>query len=119
MFRQLKPLLISSVVLATGPSVHAQLALPGKTLKKPSISRTGIKQPAKNTKNILKAPPTAPCPHIGKSLRDLLLYARANRPALYRQAVKQRRTGFSQEQTRVWLLDAVCIAEGFAPPSAD
>jgi N-acetylgalactosamine-6-sulfatase len=56
---------------------------------------------------------TPPCPHLDKNLRDLLNYARINHPALYRQAFKLRRTGFTQGATRNWLENAICTTEGF------
>jgi hypothetical protein len=56
---------------------------------------------------------TPPCPHLDKNLRDLLNYAQINHPALYRQAFKLRRTGFTQGATRNWLENAICTTEGF------
>lgn len=105
----LRPFLVPAIALATCVASQAALSLPGKTL---GNLRPGL-QPTKNAKNILKGHVSTHCPHIGKSLRDLLNYSRATWPALYRQALKFRRTGFTQEDTRIWLEGAICSAEGF------
>ncbi len=117
MLKALRNLLLPALVLISATAAQAQTqvrrSLPGKTLKVLGSSQAGIAQPSKNVKNILKGIVTPPCPHIGKSLRVLMVYARVQHPALYRQSVKLRRTGFTQEQTRQWLEDAICSAEGF------
>lgn len=105
-----KAILAAAVLVASGTAVQAQkLALPGKTLR--LTSATGVQQPVHNAKNALGVPVTPDCPHIGKSLRDLLNYARISHPSLYRQALALRRTGFTQEDVRIWLEGQICTAE--------
>ena len=108
----LRPFLIPAVALMTGLAAQANPALPGKTLNK-TTTRSGVEQPVKSGKNIFKGVPSAPCPHLNLSLRQLLVYARDNHPALFRQAINLRRNGFTQNALRVWLLDAICAQEGF------
>jgi hypothetical protein len=116
----LKAVFVSGAVLMAAASSHAQgVPLPGKTLQAPAApqipNRGGFvaSQPEKNVKSVLGPVSSPLCPHIGKSLRDLLLYARANWPAIYRAAVDLRRTGFTQDQVRDWLENELCTAEGF------
>ena len=104
-----RPFIAPAVALLTCVAAQGQLTLPGKTLG----GALGLEQPAKNAKNILKNHISPPCPHLDKTLRDLLDYARINHPALYRQAIKLRRTGFTQGATRNWLENAICTTEGF------
>jgi hypothetical protein len=111
-----KAILVSGVILTAAAVAPAQsLSLPGKTLSTPAPNRAGIiaTQPAKNVKNVLGGIASPVCPHIGKSLSDLMSYARANHPAIYRQAVALRRTGFTQDQVRDWLENELCTIEGF------
>ena len=105
--KSLRIFLVPAIALAASASAFAQLSLPGKTL-----SRAGL-EPAKNAKNIAKRTVSPDCPYLGMSLRDLLLHARNAWPALYRTAVKLRRTGFDAEATRQWLEQAICVQEGF------
>jgi hypothetical protein len=110
MIKVVRYLILPAVFLASGVAAQAQLSLPGKTLRisKPT-NKAGIVQPAKNPKNILKGPVTPTCPFIGMELRELLVFARANCPDVYRAAVAQRRTGFTKPQTRQFLEDELCI----------
>jgi hypothetical protein len=106
----LRLLIVPALLLASCFAAQAEIALPGKTLQ--AATRAGIQQPAKNAKNILKGIISPDCPHLGKTLRELLTYARVTWPALYRQAIRLRRTGFSQIATRSWLVSAICHQEG-------
>lgn len=110
MFRVVRHLILPAVFLASGVAVQAQLSLPGKTLRvsKPA-NKAGIVQPTKNPKNILQGAVSPECPYLNMTLRDLMVFSRANCPDLYRQAVELRRTGFTQEQTRQFLEDELCL----------
>lgn len=109
-----KSVLVAGVVFAAAAMSPAQqLPLPGKTLSQPALNLEGADQPAKNVKSIFKGVSSPLCPYLGWPLRDLLVYARANHPSVYRQAVALRRTGFTQLQVRDWLESELCLAEGF------
>ena len=111
MSNTLRLLIVPAILLASCFAAQADKTdLPGKTLQ--AATRAGIQQPAKNAKNILKGIVSPECPHLGKTLRELLTYARVSWPALYRQAIRLRRTGFTQAATRAWLTAAICIQEG-------
>ena len=111
MSNTLRLLIVPAILLASCFAAQADKTdLPGKTLQ--AATRAGIQQPAKNAKNILKGVVSPECPHLGKTLRELLTYARVTWPALYRQAIRLRRTGFSQIATRSWLVSAICDQEG-------
>lgn len=103
---------ISFLCSAGGISAQSKRAFPGIQLNKTSKEgKAG--NPARNSKNVIANATSPACPHIGQSLRALLIYARTNHPSIFRQAVAVRRSGSSQAATRDWLEQALCTADGF------
>lgn len=86
---------------------HADdLKLPGSTLGDQADAGD---QPVENPENVLGPVMSPECPYIGWSLADLLVFARANSPSLYRQALAIRRAGAPQAFTRDWLENELCM----------
>lgn len=111
MIKTLRLLLVPALLFSTGVVVQAQ-SLPGKTLSSNAPStRAGIVQPAKNIKSVVKGVSTPTNPFEPLTLRQLLVFARANHPDLYRQAIKFRRIGFTQDQTELFLETAINAKE--------
>ena len=116
--RNLGKLLLAGVAaLVFASSAHAQKAspLPGATLN--GASRTTLDgrfiRLTHNPKSVVSGVVSPDCPYLTWELRDLLNFARANHPAIYRQALALRRGGATKDATRDFLRMAICVAEGF------
>ena len=112
-----KLILAGAVALACVSTAQAQkpAPLPGATLSQASRTTLDgrILRVSHDPKNVISGVVSPDCPYLTWTLRDLLNYARANHPAIFRQATALRRGGATKDATRDFLRMAICVAEGF------